>query len=228
MQSGAYRALAKRIVTLGPRAPFLLVHRAVWYVARRLLGPRHFELGDTSYPYLVHPFILDNERAVEIPMASVVARRGGRVLEVGNVLSAYADFGQTVVDKYEEAPDVLNVDIVDYRPSHRFDTVVSISTLEHVGRDEQPQQPEKALVALAHLETLLKPGGRLLVTIPTGYNSALDHALATGRLDRFAIRCLERFGRWNAWRETTLDTALTRGYGSTYPCANALVVLTRE
>ncbi|MEM9557398.1 MAG: methyltransferase domain-containing protein [Acidobacteriota bacterium] len=233
--SSSLRALRRRLAEVGPlRGPGLLVHRALWYLARRLLGPRTFALADSRHRYLVHPFILDNERAVEIPLAlaavrAVVRERpGARILEVGNVLSSFVDLDETtaaltVVDKYERAPGVLNVDIVEYRPAERFDLVVSISTLEHVGRDETPRQPSKAVDALEHLKTLVTPGGHLLLTVPVGYNQALDHALSEPH--DLQIDCLVRAGRWNRWREAPLEETLTRSYGAPFHCANGLLVV---
>ena len=52
-----------------------------------------------------------------------------KILEIGNVLNHYFSFNHTVIDKYEEATGVLNVDIVDFDTNEKFDLVVSISTV---------------------------------------------------------------------------------------------------
>ncbi|MEO1366780.1 MAG: methyltransferase domain-containing protein, partial [Acidobacteriota bacterium] len=173
-----------------------------------------------------------NERTVEIPIAlDAVARLSAdkpRILEVGHVLQPYADVPRTIVDKYEEAPGVLNVDIVDYAPPERFDLILCLSTLEHVGLDEEPRDPHKALAAYRHLQTLLAPGGELLVTLPAGYHPELDGALADGELGGGAghrTTALERHGRFNQWRECTIADALARPFGSRYACANGLVIV---
>ncbi|MFK5282271.1 hypothetical protein ACI3PL_22195, partial [Lacticaseibacillus paracasei] len=54
------------------------------------------------------------------------------ILEVGNVLSNFMPCNHIVVDKFEKASGVLNVDIVDYRSTHKFDFIISISTFEHI------------------------------------------------------------------------------------------------
>ena len=56
-----------------------------------------------------------NERAVEVALALDLLERhpGASVLEVGNVLGHYVPFEHTVVDKYEQAPGVLNEDVAD-------------------------------------------------------------------------------------------------------------------
>ena len=231
------------------RVPVDLAQRATWFAARRVFGPRHFELAGRRYPYLVHPYVLDNERAVEVPIAlaalddaieSARLKNGRlRVLEVGHVLSAYADLRRrpsadgepivqehVIVDKYEKAAGVLNVDIVDYRPDRPFDLVLSVSTLEHVGRDEEPRDDDKALRAFSQLRTLLAPGGTGLVSFPVGYHPRLDAAAKDGALGDVELTYLERCDRlWNRWREAEVDRVLIRRYGDSFPCANGLVIV---
>jgi hypothetical protein len=38
-----------------------------------------------------------------------------------------------VLDKYEQAPGVINEDVVSFSPPQKYDLIVSVSTLEHVG-----------------------------------------------------------------------------------------------
>ena len=53
-----------------------------------------------------------------------------------------------MVDKYERAPGVVNRDVLDLDDLGHFELVVAISTLEHVGWDEEPRRPEAALDAV--------------------------------------------------------------------------------
>ena len=56
--------------------------------------------------------------------------------------------------------------------------IVSISTIEHVGWDETPRDPNKIPRALENLTTrCLAPGGEIVVTLPIGYNTYLDKLL---------------------------------------------------
>ncbi|MEL7061846.1 MAG: hypothetical protein AAGN46_17605, partial [Acidobacteriota bacterium] len=155
----AIRAARRRLRETGAiRGAALVVHRALWLAARRLLGPRTFEVDGRRLPYLIHPFVLDNERAVELALALDEIRRrpGDRLLEVGHVLAPFTAVERTVVDKYEKAPGVRNVDVLDLDPAvERYDLIVSLSTLEHVGHDEAEARSAKALDALRHLESLL-------------------------------------------------------------------------
>jgi SAM-dependent methyltransferase len=170
-----------------------------------LAGSRgDFELDGRSYRYLYHrhKFTWLTERAVEVPVAQALVDGYGadRVLEIGNVLSHYRPQPHQVVDKYEQAPGVLNEDVLDLGGLGQFDLIVAISTLEHVGWDESPRDPAKAARAVAVLRSLLAPGGLLAVTVPVGYNAAFDAALRSGEVPLDRAVALRRAGR-TRWRE---------------------------
>lgn len=142
---------------------------------------RHFELHGVQYPQLVHYYnrTWRNERAVEIPLAvAFLDAHPGPALEVGNVLVNYGPIGHVVVDKYEKGAAVVNVDVVDYHPDTRFAAIVAVSTLEHVGWDEDITDATKILRAVRSLRGLLTPTGRMLVTCPLSYNPYLDGLIA--------------------------------------------------
>src|SRR6266567_2545630 len=167
-----------------------------------------------------------NERTVEISIAKwFLAKGSGRLLEVGNVLNHYGHTGHTVLDKYEVIPGVLNDDIADFVPESPFDAVVAISTLEHVGWDEHPRTPEKIFRAIDNVKNCVgHPGGRVLVTMPIGYNKALDAGLRAGDVAFPEESWLVRRNRQNEWAEVERDEALSREYGSPYTNANGLFV----
>jgi SAM-dependent methyltransferase len=174
----------------------------------RTLAPapaRHFTLEGTAYPYLFHRYKVTwlTERAVEVPVAQAVVDRYAerRVLEVGNVLSHYRPQSHVIVDKYERAPGVLNRDVLDLGDLGQFDLVVAISTLEHVGWDEHPRDPGKALEAIAALRALLAPRGVLLVTVPVGYNPTFDAAFRERRIELARCAALRRQAPGAHWRE---------------------------
>jgi SAM-dependent methyltransferase len=188
----------------------------------------------TPLPYLRHAYNYTwlNERAVEIPLAEAVLDAAGpsaRVLEVGNVLGHYRSGTHTVVDKYERAPGVHNVDVVDIDvPGGPFDLIVAISTLEHVGLDEEVQDPDKPARAIAHLTALLAPGGRLWCTFPVGYNPALDAGLREERLGFDRLTALRRTGRDNRWEQIPVDDVWGISYDWLLYTAHAIVVAERQ
>lgn len=208
-----------------------------WYVLRNSprLKPGVFVFGGQSYQYFYHPHnhTWNNERAVEIPLAvhEVLKHTNKSILEVGNVLSHYLPVSHDIVDKYEQAPGVINVDIVDYSPSKKYDLIVSISTIEHVGWDEDPHlhqyslEKNKVVTAVQHLRQLLKKNGRLFVTVPLAYNTELGKLLKKNRLPVDSIRYLKRITAENSWQEVPASSISNIKYNSPYEAANGLAVL---
>jgi O-antigen chain-terminating methyltransferase len=178
-----------------------------------------------------------DERAVEIPW--VLARYAGerRVLDVGTVFAEPA----YVAGLHELGiPDLVTVDlaagatvVADVRDlpfdDGRFDLVLCVSTLEHVGRDnavydvDAPRDEEGDEAALRELRRVLAPDGRLLVTVPTG----LDEDQGW-QVQRAPLAWVERFERAGflvfedelyvrsaeGWRTATLGEAEDARYGA--------------
>ncbi len=138
------------------------------------LAERRFVLDGESHSYFVASGnrTWDNERAVEIPVIlSELERRKGSdgVLEVGNVLSNYFEITHPVLDKHEQDQNVTwNEDVVEFKPPFAPDLVLSISTLEHVGHSDTPRDPERFRMAIDAIVSWLRPGGRLVFTVPLG------------------------------------------------------------
>lgn len=205
-----------------------------WAVARRLAAwagslvrarGGSFELGGERYPLLrrLYGLTWTTERAVEIPVARRVLAQfeGRRVLEVGNVMSHYGPVSHEVVDKYERAPGVRNADVLDLPASGGYDLVLSISTLEHVGRDEEPPDPARAIAALEHCRRMVAPGGLFFATVPVGYNPDLDRALADGGHE---LRAMRR----RPWREVEPAEAFACPYDFLVYSAEAVVFVRGE
>ena len=131
-----------------------------------------------------------NERAVEVPIGEAAVREapGPRILEVGNVLGHYASTTHDVVDRYERGTGLRNVDVFDVDGS--YDLIVSISTIEHIGWDERPVDPDRAAAAVRHLQSCVADGGSTLITVPVGYHPELDRAIVAGALAFDDVRAL--------------------------------------
>lgn len=193
----------------------------------RGLDSKTFRFHGKNYRYFRHDYNKTylNERAVEVSIVwEAVKQCKGRVLEVGNVLSHYFSISHEVIDKYEKAEGVLNVDVVDFTPPTRYDLIVSISTLEHIGWDEKPKDPEKILQAFENLKALLNPGGMLLATLPLGYNPVLDHLLEKKKIKFTEFYCLKRISKDNHWREVGWGEIRGTKYDFPFPLANAIVI----
>ena len=134
--------------------------------------------GDTL-ELLDHPYntTIRNERAIEVPIGrKFIADHEGTGIEVGNVLGHYGPTDWTVIDRYEEAPGVENIDLFDIDGT--YDWVLAISTVEHVGNwPGESGDPARAVDAVDHLFSLVAPGGAMLITVPFDQNPALDKAI---------------------------------------------------
>lgn len=181
-------------------------------------------MGD-RHAYRFHPYLWSwlGERAVEVPIAQALVDRnaGKRILEVGNVLSHFSPQRHLVVDKYENAPGVVNRDVLALDDLGEFDLIVTISTIEHVGRDEEPRDASKAPEALRRLQRLLAPGGTLLVTIPIGYHDELDMAVQQGELGFTRTSAMQRTGQ-TRWREVLPEQVWGTPYDFLLYCARAV------
>ena len=211
---------------------FYVIKRAfsiwIYFVYYKLFSEqKNFIFRGKSYRYFYD--IINNtwmnERSVEISivMKMVNENKGKRILEIGNVLSNYYDVPHDVVDKYEKAPNVINQDVVDFKTNDKYDLIVSISTLEHVGWDEEPRDDEKIPKALENLRNCLKPKGVMIVTLPLGYNQALNQHLKCGTIVFHEQYYLLRIGN-NSWREALWDEVKETTFGNPYLGANGLVV----
>jgi hypothetical protein len=168
-----------------------------------------------------------NERAIEIPIVMEMVRKYQctNILEIGNVLSNHVGFEHDILDKYEIAKGIVNEDVVDFRPEKRYDLIVSISTLEHVGWDEKPRDNMKIPRAIENMKTLITSrGGMIIITIPLGYNSALDKLLKYGII-RFSKQYhLVRISKGNEWKEASWEDVQVAKYNTPLPFANGLLI----
>jgi hypothetical protein len=170
--------------------------------------------------------MFNTERTVEVGLVlDFLKGKQGAILEIGHVLSNYHFFPHTIVDKYEIAPNVINEDIVSYFPDKKFDYIVSISTLEHVGWDENPCEPEKIFQAFERVSSLLKENGQMVITMPLGYNSYLDNLIREKKTGFTNVFYLKRLNSTNQWKEVKLENLYNVKYNEPYQCANAIVVI---
>lgn len=191
-----------------------------------------FVFEGKPYEYFWHPYngTWQNERCVELAVTAAEYARarsaGKRILEVGHVLSHYGFSGHAVVDKYERSIGVINQDVLDFRPpdGQRYDFIVSISTLEHVGLDENPAQSQKFWSAIDNLRRYcLASGGKMVVTLPLGYNSEIDSALAFGKpifARQFFLQQIAARSKWEqrGWAELEVN------YDHAFGKANAVLI----
>jgi hypothetical protein len=107
--------------------------------------------------------------------------------------------------------EFIQADILTWQPlAGRFDTAISISTVEHVGLGAygDPVEPEGDRIAVEKLRESVRPGGALFLTVPAGrpettrlmriYDEARLRALVP---DAEVVRFFAKAGRFGEWRE---------------------------
>ena len=98
--------------------------------------------------------------------------------------------------------------------------IMSISTMEHVGWDESPRDPNKIPLALENLRLkCLAPGGEIVVTVPIGYNAYLDKLLK--ELEKKGIETRTFFIPMHE-QPVFLNMCLFKFKGESYPVAEEL------
>lgn len=193
------------------------------------LRPGTFDFDGVRLEYFYHAYNMTwaCERCLEVPIARHYLRTapGGDILEVGNVLSHYGPVGHTILDKFEMGEGVINEDILSFDPGRRFGTILSISTFEHIGFDDEADQSSrtKILEAIAACRRLLAPDGKLVITVPVGYNPDLDSLIRLEELGATREIFLKRLRHRN-WVTVEKGEALAVYYGRPFPYANAVLV----
>lgn len=206
----------------------LIAAHATYRSTRRRRSSARCRFDGVELPYVMtrynHTWL--NERSFEIAVAKHLLSSWplGRMLEVGNVLGHYGIVGHDVLDRYERVKGVMNGDIVHWTTDEPYDLAVAISTLEHVRFDEEEKDPHGPLRGLEGMRRAVRPGGRLLVTVPLGYNPGLDADVRGGSFAFSQRHFFRRVSAANDWREVDLEEALAYPYGSVYRNANAVLV----
>lgn len=225
IEDADYRAeaLARLERYAADNSPALIAERMGIAVAPK----RSFTFGGRVYEYVDHPHnkTRENERRVELAIVwEELKTARGRVLEVGNTLAYYFPTAHDVLDKYEHGPRISNVDVVDF-PGSGYELIISVSTLEHVGHDEVwPNfmgRPELCELAIERLRRALVPGGRLIFTVPMGWNPHMDQLVRECRgLHR--VRFMRRINAQNDWVEVE-DVSGAR-YAQPFPHGNVVAI----
>jgi SAM-dependent methyltransferase len=196
------------------------------------MSGKTFRFMDWELEYFTHPYnqTAQNMRAVEIPIArKFLEFSPGRILEIGNVLSHYQQIDWPVVDFREKGNRIINADVTTWRPNRLYDTIISISTIEHIGHGKYAHITKKTPAqAVEHIKSFLQPGGKALFTVPIGYNKTLDRQLAKGIMPVDEIHYMRRISDKNEWIECNLIEAAITERPAGYHWAVALAVLLCE
>ena len=185
-------------------------------VQRKLAKERTFLFNGNELEYYFHSHnnFRMTERAIEIPVLRemMAVYPHSKILEIGNVSSYYYDAfrhvpemaQKTVVDRYEEAAGVLNIDIAEFAPDSVFDFIFSISTFEHMDSDRgwnpnhQPGTSSLGSVAADNIkhvvDNLLAAEGVLVLTAPIGYSEEFDATFLSEELRELSNVTFRSYG----------------------------------
>lgn len=194
----------------------------------KLLNSRKFIFNGKMYHYFYHSynFTWRAERAVEIPIFLNIIREniGKNILEVGNVMSHYFKFDHDIVDKFEKGNNVVNEDIVDFTSDRKYDLIIAISTIEHVGWDDENRLPFKIIKAIENMKKNLKQNGKIILSFPIGENPFLDIIFKENRIEFSEVYYLKKISLDNKWIQTSREEILKCYYNIPYQFANGLVI----
>ena len=206
------------------------------------------------------------ERAVEIPISfNFLAdlQKPASILEVGNVLSHYENHlsemlgitSRRIVDKCEVEVGVDNEDLMNLPSKKKYDAIVSLSTVEHIGQKGDPsgrygEQAENgdlegSLKTIAKIYDLLAPDDKTLITLPFGklidgewyIQFSKEYLYLLGKKYRIpkeavSVNCLKLIDRetngssFNVlWEELDALELSYVEYGSPFSPANAIAVI---
>jgi hypothetical protein len=126
---------------------------------------------------------MPNERVVEVPWALSQLPQRGDVLDIGSCSASYLTFVQQpdrrlhCLDPVDCASEIPAGAIFHHQsligntlPPARYDAVLAISTIEHIGLPayDQTAFAEGDRMAIAEIASLLKPGCPAIITVPAG------------------------------------------------------------
>jgi len=190
---------------------------------------RFFFFRSKRLQYLYHRYntTWKNERTVEVPiiMSYIKNTKNKRVLEIGDVLTHYYPVKLDILDKYERGRKIINEDVINFKPVNKYDFIISISTLEHVGFDEKVKDPTKIIKAINNLkENCLNPGGKAVITMPIGYNPQMDNLLFNHKLIFDEKIFLMRINKNNEWKEIPEQESKNIKYNHPFNAANSVVI----
>ena len=233
-QNNFFKRLIKSAIRIGIRGGIILFYEWVsnslnYYYCKIFKSSKTFTFQGEIYSYLYHKYNMSwkNERTVEIPIVWKMLEKynSQNILEVGNVLSHYFPVKHNILDKYEKGERIINQDIADFQSSEKSDLIVSISTLEHIGCwDKEQYEPQKIMQALENLKTVLSQGGKMIVTLPVGYNLYLDKLIKEGKIQFTEMYCLKRISAGNEWIEADWSDVQNIKYNTPFPSANGLII----
>lgn len=225
----AFSAIKNKGIVYALSAVRNKIYFAVFSHFVKMRRQRYFKFKGKKIAYLQteKECAWNTERTIEIPIIWELLKENNpkRIMEIGNATHHFKNLHADVYDKYEKAKGVKNVDVIDISPEKKYDAAISVSTIEHVGWDEEDKNPRKILAAIRNIQkNCLNKGGVFIFTVPLGYNPYLDKLLRNNEIKMTEEYYFKRISLSNKWKEITKKDALTAKYHYPYECANAILM----
>jgi len=199
------------------------------YYYKTFKSSEKFEFQGKTYHYFFHPYCTTwrNERTVAVPIIWDIVKgyeeKGKSILEVGNMLSYYFKVSHDILDRYEIKDGVINEDVVDFKPSKKYDLIISILTLPEVGWYDMPRDPEKSVRAFENLKRLLPPGGRMVLVVGLGLDTQFERSLRAKTIE-FNIQGYMRHLKGYRWQEAAWKDVKDVKYDRSISTAHAIII----
>jgi len=207
---------------------FMRLKSHLWYNINYRFKKTNFIFNKKTLFYFYHSYNTTwrNERCIEIPIIKCYLEKykNKKILEVGRVLSHYFNKNHDIIDKYEKAENVINKDIIEFSSKIKYDLIVSISTLEHIGWDEKPQQPEKIFKAIKKLKQNLNKDGKIIFTLPLGENPYLENLIKNKKIKIDELYLFKKISKKPEWKQINKNEIDDIIYNSPFPKVNGIII----
>lgn len=192
-------------------SPFIDI--CAYYFYKIFRSALTFTFNGKKYHYFYHLYnrTFSGERQIEIPIAIdyINAFKGKEILEIGNVLSHYMPIHHDVLDKYEKGKGVINKDVVSVDFHKKYDLMVSVSTMEHVGHSYgEKSDPTKFLKSIVNLKRQLTNTGKIVITVPVFFNEALTRLIVSRKMPFTHVYFMKRTNYVNDWKQVDYKEAV--------------------
>ena len=181
----------------------------------------NFEIAQREY--FDHPYndTINNERAIEIPLALRYIEKVKDLdtfIELGAVLPYYFEnLKHSCIDPVDSKATISDyAENINYFKKH----VLSISTLEHIGTNDYGLKANFKVNPYEVLKRIYEDCSSCLISWPIGYNSSLDDDFFN--LDQFDCTCFIRINH-NKWEEVQKNKLKLVKYNFPFCFGNGLV-----
>jgi hypothetical protein len=157
----------------------------------------------------------NNERMIEVPLALWFCHNHNNMIEVGAVTPYYFKTFHPIYDPLDEyATDKISAASINYDGK----TLLSISTVEHIGRGDYGL-PKSDGLSLCILKFMMQ-AKTYLITFPRGYTEDVD-MFAEAMPDNVL-----KFKRTENRKWEKVNSIIDVNYGFPFSCGNGLYVIT--